>query len=81
MSRLPFQPDRLLASTLPVKISSSISDGCAARRTKAGQLFGHSDMYFRSEKNKMEKVPFTFFYGLSYLRISEITFLPLPLKI
>ena len=64
----------------PVKISYQYLTAVLPEGRKQASCLVTGDMYFRSEKNKMEKVPFTFSMDFPIFEFPEITFLPLAVK-
>ncbi|HQH61566.1 MAG TPA: hypothetical protein PLW38_07390 [Candidatus Saccharicenans sp.] len=64
----------------PVKISYQYLTAVLPEGRKQASCLVTGDMYFRSEKNKMDKVPFTFSMDFPIFEFPEITFLPLAVK-
>ena len=71
---------QVISLHFPVKISYQYLTAVLPEGRKQASCLVTGDMYFRSEKNKMEKVPFTFSMDFPIFEFPEITFLPLAVK-
>ena len=71
---------QVISLNFPVKISYQYLTAVLPEGGKQASCLVTGEMYFRSEKNKMEKVPFTFSMDFPIFEFPEIIFLPLAVK-
>ncbi|MDD8020842.1 MAG: hypothetical protein PHU81_06635 [Acidobacteriota bacterium] len=64
----------------PVKISYQYLPGVLSEGQKQATCFASGEMFFRNEKNRIEKVPFTFAMEFPLFKLPVLTFLPLNVK-
>ncbi|MFA4926049.1 MAG: LEA type 2 family protein [Candidatus Aminicenantales bacterium] len=64
----------------PVKISYQYLPAALTEEQKQATCLVSGEMFFRNEKNKMEKVPFTFSMEFPLFEFPEVVFLPLAVK-
>jgi LEA14-like dessication related protein len=64
----------------PVKISYQYLPATLTEGQKQATCLVTGEMFFRTEKNKVEKVPFNFSMGFPLFEFPEVVFLPLAVK-
>ncbi|HRD02212.1 MAG TPA: LEA type 2 family protein [Candidatus Saccharicenans sp.] len=64
----------------PVKISYQYLPAALSERQQQANCLVTGEMFFRNEKNKVEKAPFTFSMEFPIFKLPDIIFLPLAVK-